>query len=113
MHRYLKNLNKLKMSHLDLVGGKNASLGEMMNSLNRLDLNLPQGYALITEAYSDFIKENKIEPYIQNTLNNKDLSDIKELHFLWSINKRKNTFFKFTQFNYRSHNYCLGKSKPK
>ncbi len=89
MHRYLKNLNKLKMSHLDLVGGKNASLGEMMNSLNRLDLNLPQGYALITEAYSDFIKENKIEPYIQNTLNNKDLSDIKELHSFGQLIREK------------------------
>ena len=80
MHRYLKKLNEIKISHLNSVGGKNASLGEMMNNLNELNINLPQGYALTTEAYNDFIKENEIGPYIQNALNNKDPSDIQELH---------------------------------
>ena len=68
MHRYIKKLNMVNMSHLNLVGGKNASLGEMMSKLNQLDLNLPQGYALSTEAYIDFIKENKIDLFIQNIL---------------------------------------------
>ena len=89
MHRYLKKLNEIKISHLNSVGGKNASLGEMMNNLDELNLNLPQGYALTTEAYNDFIKENEIDPYIQSTLNNKDLSDIQELHsFGQSIRER-------------------------
>lgn len=89
MHRYLKKLNEIKISHLNLVGGKNASLGEMMNNLDELHLNLPQGYALTTEAYNDFIKENEIGPYIQSTLNNKDPSDIQELHsFGQSIRER-------------------------
>ena len=56
MHRYLKKLNEIKISHLNSVGGKNASLGEMMNNLDELNINLPQGYALTTEAYNDFIK---------------------------------------------------------
>ena len=47
MHRYLKNLNKINMSDLNSVGGKNASLGEMMNILNKLNLKLPQGYACL------------------------------------------------------------------
>ena len=89
MHRYLKKLNEVKISHLNSVGGKNASLGEMMNNLDELHLNLPQGYALTTEAYNDFIKENEIGPYIQSTLNNKDPSDIQELHsFGQSIRER-------------------------
>ena len=89
MHRYLKKLNEIKISHLNSVGGKNASLGEMMNNLDELNINLPQGYALTTEAYNDFIKENEIGPYIQNALNNKDPSDIQQLHsFGQSIRER-------------------------
>ncbi|SVA63080.1 uncharacterized protein METZ01_LOCUS115934 [marine metagenome] len=85
MHRYLKKLNEIKISHLNSVGGKNASLGEMMNNLDELNINLPQGYALTTEAYNDFIKENEIGPYIQSALNNKDLSDIQELHSVGQV----------------------------
>ena len=79
MHRYLKNLNKINISDLHSVGGKNASLGEMMNILNKINLKLPQGYALTTEAYSDFIKENEITQYIQSALKNKNLDDLNEL----------------------------------
>ena len=89
MHRYLKNLSEIKISDLNSVGGKNASLGEMMNDLNKLDLNLPQGYALTTEAYNDFIRENKIGPYIQTILNNKDLSNIEELHSVGNLIEKK------------------------
>ena len=67
MHRYLKNLNKIKISDLNSVGGKNASLGEMMNGLNKLDIKYPQGYALTTEAYSDFIKEKITHPAIHRS----------------------------------------------
>ena len=80
MHRYLKKLDEIKISDLDLVGGKNASLGEMMHPLNELNLNLPPGYALTTEAYKDFINENELGTYIQSILKKKDLSDLKELH---------------------------------
>ena len=79
MHMYIKNLNNIKISDIGSVGGKNASLGEMMNALNNLDLHLPQGYALITKAYVDFIKENNIAPYIQTILENKDLNNMVEL----------------------------------
>ena len=82
MHRYLKKLNEINNSHLDLVGGKNASLGEMMNNLHDLNLNLPQGYAITTEAYNDFIKENEIGFYIQSIFQNKDLNDLQELQSL-------------------------------
>ena len=79
MHRYLKKLSEIKISDLDSVGGKNASLGEMMHHFNELNLNLPPGYALTTEAHKDFINENELGTYIQSILKKKDLSDIKEL----------------------------------
>ena len=80
MHRYLKNLNKIMMSDFDSVGGKNASLGEMMNDLNQLDLKLPKGYALTTEAYNHFVKDNEINSYTQSLLHKQDLNDLNKLH---------------------------------
>ena len=89
MHRYLKNLNKIKISDLNSVGGKNASLGEMMNGLNKLDIKCPQGYALTTEAYDDFIKENQIAPYLQSMTKKIDLTDTKELHSFGKLIREK------------------------
>jgi len=71
------------------VGGKNASLGEMMNGLNKLNIRCPQGYALTTKAYSDFIKENEIGPYLQSILNRIDVSDTKELHSFGKLIREK------------------------
>ena len=44
-----------------MVGGKNASLGEMFNKLTKKGVNLPDGFAITTEAYWSFVKENKID----------------------------------------------------
>ncbi|SVE08951.1 uncharacterized protein METZ01_LOCUS461805, partial [marine metagenome] len=71
------------------VGGKNASLGEMMHHFNELNLNLPPGYALTTEAHKDFINENELGTYIQNILKKKDLRDIKELHVIGQSIRKK------------------------
>jgi len=38
---YIKKLNELNMQDLDLVGGKNASLGEMIGNLTSLGINVP------------------------------------------------------------------------
>ena len=55
MHRYLKNLNKINMSDLDSVGGNNASLGEMMNNLNGINLKLPQGYVFLSRSSNMYL----------------------------------------------------------
>jgi len=44
-----------------LVGGKNASLGEMVKFLSRKGVNIPDGFALTAKAYWYFLKENKID----------------------------------------------------
>lgn len=44
-----------------LVGGKNASLGEMFSKLTKKGINIPDGFALTTKAYDYFLKKNKIE----------------------------------------------------
>ena len=55
MHRYLKNLNKINMSDLDSVGDNNASLGEMMNNLNGINLKLPQGYVFLSRSSNMYL----------------------------------------------------------
>jgi len=51
----------IKYKDVPLVGGKNASLGEMYNQLSGKGINVPNGFALTSEAYWYFLKENKLE----------------------------------------------------
>lgn len=50
----------LGMDDLVIVGGKNASLGEMSRNLMPMGINIPNGFATTSEAYRKFIKENKL-----------------------------------------------------
>ncbi|MDP1538560.1 MAG: PEP/pyruvate-binding domain-containing protein, partial [bacterium] len=52
-------LKELSKNDIPLVGGKNASLGEMYNQLFKKGINIPDGFALTTKAYWYFLKENK------------------------------------------------------
>ena len=42
---YVKKLKNLKMGDIELVGGKNASLGEMIGNLTKLNIKVPGGFA--------------------------------------------------------------------
>ena len=58
-NKYIVDLAKVKLSDLNLVGGKNASLGEMIQNLSKLGVNIPGGFAITVEAYCEFINHNK------------------------------------------------------
>ena len=51
-----------------VVGGKNASLGEMIRALKREDIRVPDGFATTSEAYRDFLHANDLEQKIQDRL---------------------------------------------
>ncbi|NND91867.1 MAG: phosphoenolpyruvate synthase [Granulosicoccus sp.] len=51
-----------------LVGGKNASLGEMVHSLTSQGINVPGGFASTSAAYWRFIKENDLESFIRESI---------------------------------------------
>lgn len=53
---------------LAVVGGKNASLGEMVTHLTSLGINVPDGFAVTAEAYWAYIRSNKLEDPIRNLL---------------------------------------------
>ncbi|MGC8852963.1 MAG: PEP/pyruvate-binding domain-containing protein, partial [Hydrogenobacter sp.] len=54
--RYLVWLDEVGIEDLPLVGGKNASLGEMIRNLSSLGINIPYGFVVTSEAYYEFLR---------------------------------------------------------
>ncbi len=73
------NFNEINMSHLPAVGGKNASLGEMLTKLSTLGIRVPKGFAIVSDAYRTFLQSNKIDDKIYAALKNIDGNDIVKL----------------------------------
>jgi len=69
----------LTIKDIPLVGGKNASLGEMYSKLSSQGVPIPNGFALTSDVYWKFLKENKLDKKIKEIL--KDL-DAKNVHAL-------------------------------
>ena len=51
-------LKDISLKDVPLVGGKNASLGEMYRNLSKKEINVPDGFALTTRVYWRFLKDN-------------------------------------------------------
>ena len=62
---YIKQLDKISLKDIDLVGGKNCSLGEMISNLSKVGINVPKGFAVTTNAYMGFLSYNKLEKKIK------------------------------------------------
>ncbi|MEC7863516.1 MAG: phosphoenolpyruvate synthase [Bacteroidota bacterium] len=63
--KYILDLAEIQLNDLELVGGKNASLGEMIQNLKNLGVNIPGGFALTVDAYWAFINHNKLDKKIR------------------------------------------------
>ena len=61
-------LDTVGRGDLALVGGKNASLGEMLSELGASGVRVPEGFAVTAEAYRSFIRHNELEPKIPELL---------------------------------------------
>lgn len=66
--QYIIRFSDMAMEDVPKVGGKNASLGEMLRHLEPLGVNIPDGFATTSDAYRFFIKSNKLEGRIQKHL---------------------------------------------
>ncbi len=73
------NLNNVDMSDVEKVGGKNASLGEMIKHLSTLGVDVPGGFATTAEAFRDFLHHAQIEQKINTLLTELDINDVNEL----------------------------------
>jgi len=72
---YTKWLIDTDISEVSLVGGKNASLGEMMKNLSYLDIRVPNGFVITTDAYISFLQHNNLIDSINCILNSIDYDD--------------------------------------
>ncbi len=79
MPKYTVPYEKISHKDLPLVGGKNASLGEMIKSLTKKGVNVPSGFAVTTESYWTFLKENNIEKELKELLKKYDRKSTKSL----------------------------------
>jgi pyruvate, water dikinase len=72
-------LEQVGIRDIDLVGGKNASLGEMIQHLTSSGVNLPGGFVITVRAYQDFIEYNKLDQAIRKLVREIDHSNIESL----------------------------------
>ena len=66
--RHTLSFSDVSIGDVPRVGGKNASLGEMIRALSPKGIRIPGGFIVTAEAYRYFIKENGLEPFIKKTL---------------------------------------------
>ncbi len=69
----------IRLADLPLVGGKNASLGEMIHSLADLGIKVPDGFAVTAEGYRYFLRETGLEEQIRSLIEELDLSELQSL----------------------------------
>ncbi len=69
----------LGMTDVPEVGGKNASLGEMIQSLSASGVRVPGGFATTADAYREFINSNDLESRIETILKTLDVDDVRAL----------------------------------
>ncbi|RTL10856.1 MAG: phosphoenolpyruvate synthase [Neisseriaceae bacterium] len=69
----------LRMTDVAEVGGKNASLGEMISQLDSKGIRVPGGFATTAEAYKRFLESNNLKQKIDNALDNLDVDNVIEL----------------------------------
>ncbi|SHL60808.1 phosphoenolpyruvate synthase [Nitrosospira sp. Nsp11] len=71
--------DELRMTDVSSVGGKNASLGEMISQLAEAGVRVPGGFATTADAYRDFLDQGGLTQRIEKRLSELDTGDIKAL----------------------------------
>jgi pyruvate,water dikinase len=69
----------LSIVDVGLVGGKNASLGEMYQNLTKKGIDVPNGFAVTAYAFRQFLKFNRLEEKIDDLLKNVEPTNIRDL----------------------------------
>ena len=77
--QWIQWFGELTIADVPRVGGKNASLGEMIRELSPKGIQIPDGLALTAQAYHAFIKFNELEGRIQDILKGLDTHDVNDL----------------------------------
>lgn len=76
---YVVSLDKLGVHDVEHVGGKNASLGEMISNLAGAGVSVPGGFATTAQAYRDFLEQSGLNDRIHAALDALDVDDVNAL----------------------------------
>ncbi|MCU1729042.1 phosphoenolpyruvate synthase [Pseudomonas sp. 7P_10.2_Bac1] len=79
MVEYVVSLDKLGVHDVEHVGGKNASLGEMISNLAGAGVSVPGGFATTSQAYRDFLELSGLNDQIHAALDALDVDDVNAL----------------------------------
>ena len=79
MNAFVIPFEQLGMHDVESVGGKNASLGEMIASLTRLGVQVPGGFATTASAYREFLQQGALDERIRAELASLDVDDVTKL----------------------------------
>ncbi len=80
MNAYILGLHEVQMSDVDKVGGKNASLGEMLRNLTADgEVKVPGGFATTAHAYREFLAHEGLDKRINGLLQELDVDDVRRL----------------------------------
>ncbi len=77
--RYVLPLESLRMADVPAVGGKNASLGELISQLGASGVRVPGGFATTAAAFAAFLAHNRLEESIRAALDAVDVDDVTAL----------------------------------
>ena len=105
MKPYIIPFEKLKNTDVELVGGKNASIGEMISGLAALGVSVPGGFATTSHAYRDFLAQGGLDERIRAILATLDVDDVERLSV---VGAEIRGWMLATQFSARLQEEILG-----
>ena len=79
MQRIIVPLNSIGLADLALVGGKCASLGEMIQHLSSRGVRIPDGFVVTTDAYWQFLEQSQLAPLIREQMRQIDFDKVESL----------------------------------
>jgi Phosphoenolpyruvate synthase/pyruvate phosphate dikinase len=79
LDNYILWFDQLGMHDVERVGGKNASLGEMISNLANAGVSVPNGFATTAHAYREFLAHEGLADRINEALNALDVDDVNAL----------------------------------
>lgn len=79
MKDFIIDFKHIDITNINQVGGKNASLGEMIQNLSKKHVQVPNGFAISADAYWSILDENNIREKLTETLNSLDTKDFTNL----------------------------------
>ena len=78
-NKFILELSQVGINDIETVGGKNASLGEMIQNLASLGISIPNGFVVTVAAYRKFLEYNNLEGTITHIINSIDYDNIESL----------------------------------